>query len=125
MDALAGHRFTRAIASRIAFAMHPKAANAPFVPPVIVRPPGGGRPSSIFINAGSHRYADHVDGDVLRYRASVNRTVNDALRGLVDARADVDIVALINKRYYLARGKIFRTELAGFDGYDVRLQATS
>lgn len=122
MEALAKHRFTRAIAPRTAFAMHPKAANAPFVPPVIVRALGR---SSIFINASSHRYADNVDGDVLRYSASVNRTVNDALQGLADACAEVDIVALIDNKYYLARGKISRTELAGFNGYDVHLRAAS
>lgn len=117
MERLAEHRFARAIASRVAFRMHPKPAHAAFVPPVIVR--AGGR-ASLFINADS-RYADSMDGDVLRYRASVNPVYNNALKRLAEARASVDIVALINKKFYVAKGILSRTALAGFSGFDVRL----
>jgi hypothetical protein len=65
MERLAEHRFARAIASRVAFRMHPC-----------------------------------------------------ALKRLAEARASV---ALINKKFYVAKGILSGTSLAGFSGFDVRL----
>ena len=122
MENLTRHRFARAVSSATAFRLHPKPVAASFVPPVIVRAGTTGQRSSIFINADSGRYADAIDGDVLRYRASVNRALNDALERLADARADVDIVAMVRKKFYVVRGNVTRTALPGFRGFDVHLR---
>jgi hypothetical protein len=98
--ALHSHASFRRIATKDAWAAHPKPRGADHVPPLVRR---GANASSVFVHDKS-AYADALRGNVLQYNKSINPLFNADFRRLADARETVTVVALSGGAYYVARG---------------------